>query len=394
MTDEERTVIAIVGGGQGGTALIKDLLEVPGVELKYVFDINPHAPGVLLAKELGIACYHTEDQLKSWIRDPAINIILEVTGKIQVQRKLQRLKLPSCSLIGSSTTKIIFHLLDAEQKVAKSLDQCRLESEDRVLERTKQLQDLNQELIAKIKETEELNHILQKINDEKTSYLLKATHQLKAPFAAIQSYAELLIEGYCGPLSDEVRDVILKIRERCEFLSTCIKEMLELSNLKTWVKENLEMKSCNIDAIVRSVIETHKIISAKRAIRLIYDSQSPQAKIKAHPDQIQMLVAIFLENAINYSYDHGDVIISLHQKGKNKLELTIKDSGIGIPKNHQDKIFQEYFRCNNAVKKHNNGTGLGLAIAKKIVEIQNFNLSIKSELGQGTLVTLSMPITT
>jgi len=145
------------------------------------------------------------------------------TGNKSVYHRIMAQKPSNCRLIGSEDSKIIFHLLDIQQGVTNELADYSHILEKKVQERTLELQQTNERL--------------QVINDEKTRYLMHATHQLKAPFAAIQSYTDLILEGYVGETPKETRDVVQKIKIRCDQLSRTIKEMLELSNLKSQIKE-------------------------------------------------------------------------------------------------------------------------------------------------------------
>ena len=383
--------VALIGGGQGGKALLDALSLVAGVKIKYLYDIDPNPVAKPKAEARGIPCWHTSEQLEIILTDPAVHLILDVTGDIAMYRIIEKRKLKNCRLIGGEETLILFHLLELQQRTARALDLCRLDLEERVKQRTQRLEEVNEQLIAKIAETEALNNTLQQVNDAKTRYLLQSTHQLKAPFAAIQSYVEMILEGYCGPMNDEMRGILEKINHRCQFLSTSIREMLELANLKSYVRDNLVIRSVRIGALVREITEENAARCAHRGLNLSYRTQNiSDAIVAANPQQMHTLLSILLDNAINYSHDYARISIELAETADDRLILQVRDEGIGIPAGQIDKICREYFRCNNAVSKHHDGSGLGLAIAREIVQLHKFTMDFASEPGRGTTVTLDL----
>lgn len=383
-------VIAMVGAGNGGKAILATLLKIPDIEIRYVYDINPEAPGMILAKENDIRC-RTDPAFTEIASNPEIDLILEVTGKSEVFEKLKSLLSPQSTLIGAAGTKIIFHLLDAQNKVTQKLEAYKKSLEWQIIERTEEIEKANQELQKKILDYERLNEKLLKINDEKTRYLLQATHQLKAPFAAIQSYTDIILEGYAGDVSEETRHVVEKIRIRCELLSSGIKEMLELANLKSYVRENVIMVDASLNDLVRTTIEAHSVIAEKRGIRLNFEPHSGSTLVRCNRDQLAMLFSILVDNAINYSNNNSNVDIAVSERNPNKLIVSIRDYGIGISETNLPKIFNEYFRTNDGAKKHPNGTGLGLSIAKEIVKIHDADLDVESTLGKGTTFIVTVP---
>ena len=162
------------------------------------------------------------------ITDKEVNLIFEATGDPQVFKNLSEKKSPKISLIGADGSKIIYQFLDAYNEINRNLNEYKTNLEKKIIERTEELEKANVKLGKEMLEYEKINQKLQDMNNEKTKYLLYATHQLKAPFAAIQSYVDIILEGYSGQISQRTQDIIIKIKERCELLSNVIKEMLEL----------------------------------------------------------------------------------------------------------------------------------------------------------------------
>lgn len=377
--------IAIVGAGKGGKALLKDLIKIPGISIKYVCDNNPEAEGMLFAKEHGIKTCLWSD-ITSVLADPDLDLILEVTGLQNIFEHLSRHKLPSVNIMSSAASKIIFHFIDTQQHVTNELEEYKMSLETKIRERTEEIAWANKELQQRVYEIEKLNEKLQQINDTKTKYLLQATHQLKAPFAAIQSYVDVLLRGFVGQISEQATGIIIKIQTRCQMLSVLIKDMLELANLNSYVEENIKIREVSLGKITRKVMDSFLAIAEKEKITLKYSNTAKNDIICCNQEQMIILVSNILDNAIIYSLENTLVNIDIANTEKGLVSISITDRGIGIPEHNISKIFQEYFRSNNAAKKHENGTGLGLSISKRIADIHNAEIEVKSALGKGTTI--------
>ncbi|MGM0366623.1 MAG: sensor histidine kinase, partial [Actinomycetota bacterium] len=233
-------------------------------------------------------------------------------------------------------------------------------------------------------EYEKISQKLHEINQEKTKYLLHATHQLKAPFAAIQSYVDIILEGYSGEILPSTRDIVLKIRARCELLSRVISEMLELEKLKTGEDRASDLKKINLTPIISGTVQRFMAPAEAKQIQIDYRPAEGNFYINGNERQIEILFSILIENAINYSPSGSTVRLTVKKIEGPGLYVGIEDQGIGIPEKNLDSIFNEFFRSNNAVQFHKNGTGLGLSIAREIVDIHNGSINVESKLGEGS----------
>jgi len=384
-------VIALIGGGNGGLALLKVLLEIPGVRIKYICDINPNAIGVLYALSHKIS--YVKDYNKI-VKDKEINLIFEATGAPGVFKDLSDKKSPNISLIGGDGTKIIYNLLDSYNEINRNLNEYKINLEKKIIERTEELEKANIRLEKEMIEYEKISHRLQEINNEKTKYLLFATHQLKAPFAAIQSYAEIILEGYTGEIPQRTHDTVLKIYERCQLLSKVIKEMLELEKLKSYDKTVTDLKKIDMCQVLSDVIKRFLVIAKTKDIKLVFNSNKDSCYIKGDKVQIDMLFSLLIENAIDYSPKNTEIQINLKEVEGSQVYIGIKDQGIGIPEKNLNNIFNEFFRSNNAADFHKNGSGLGLSIAKEIAKIHNTRIQVESELGKGSCFSIIFPLIT
>ncbi len=378
----EKNAIAIIGAGKAGKALLSVLLQIPLIKIKYISDIKKDAPGLILAKRNDIEVIYGKYAEKI-LKDKDIDMIFEVTGSDEVFNYLQKNKLPECNIMNYSMSKIIFFLLNSQQDVAKELRQYKLKLAERVIERTDELEKANYQLKEQIDLQQKLNEKLQQINNEKTKYLLNATHQLKAPFAAIQSYVDILIEGYADHISDKVLVVLEKIKIRCTLLTSLIRKMLELANLNSAVEENISVQKENLIDLIEKIIDDQASILENHKITVEFPHSGQKENINCNRELIETMIGILLENAINYSFDNSTIEITVEVDIKNRTIFSINDHGIGIEEKNFSRIFNEYFRSYSAAEKYKNGTGLGLPIAKRIAEFHHTEILVDSIPGKG-----------
>jgi len=216
---------------------------------------------------------------------------------------------------------------------------------------------------------------------------LQSTHQLKAPFAAIQSYTDIILQGFTGDIPQLTREIVQKINRRSQLLADSIKEMLNLANLKSCVKDNLKMEDIDVRELLQKIIHEATVLAEKNQITLNYSEENLVSLVNYNRAQLEILFSILIDNAINYSFAGKSVEVSVKQIN-NLITISIRDEGIGIRPQHREKIFNEYFRSNEAVEKHENGSGLGLAIVKQITSIHNIGLQMQSAPQQGTIFTV------
>lgn len=383
----KKDVVAIIGAGKGGSMILETLLKMPDIEIRYVCDMNSAAPGIKLAKAHGITI---RPSVSAVCADPELDLIFEATGSSAVHKEIEANKPKNSRVLRGEDSKIIYHLLDLQRVQTERLQEYNTLLEKSVMERTAELEKANRDLVKGIMEHEELNIKLQEINNEKTKYLLHATHQLKAPFAAIQSYIDIILGGYAGKLPAQLREIVLKISDRCTLLSNTIQEMLELANLKSLVIENIRFEPENLNTLISASIERFQDPAKAKNIQIRFEPSSKELTVNCNKNMIIILLSTLIENAISYSPANSEVVITTKYSPEDREMISIKDQGIGIEEKYLTQIFKEYFRTNEAVSVNSRGTGLGLAIAKEIAEIHNSNIQVESTRSKGSVFSFTL----
>ena len=224
---------------------------------------------------------------------------------------------------------------------------------------------------------------------ERTQHMLHTTHELKAPFAAIQSYVQLLMKGYCGPITEDAREVLAKIDARSQRLSNQIREMLQLANLRSASVAHQHRGPLDLADLSQRVISAGRGLAEARSVSFQTDLR--KVMVEGVPDQLEMMLANILANAVQYSHLSGTVRILCRPLADGSAQVCISDQGIGIRDDALPHIFQEYYRSKEAAAHNPMCTGLGLSIVKHIARTHNIALRVETDLDQGTRFILTFP---
>ncbi len=246
-------------------------------------------------------------------------------------------------------------------------------------------------LVLREKRLEQDHERLEQVNRTKTMATLHATHELKAPLAAIKSYVYTLRDGYTGALPPAAQRVIGRIGDRCDVLTRRITSIIHLSNLETLSHDQLKLRETDLYEVLKAECEEAAHRGHPRKVQLqLADRPQGSVRIAMVDGELQSLLANLLDNAVEYSHPEGTVQVGL-QSDAAGLHLKITDHGIGIPHGNVARVFLEHFRSDNAVAHKPNGSGLGMAIVREIARLHHAEVHIASVLNEGTEVTVTFP---
>ncbi len=363
-------IIALVGAGTRGRAFLEALVRLPEIEVRYVFDADPSAPGVTLARENGIRC-RTDGRFDELSADGDVDLILDATGKPEVRAALLQSKHPNSCLLDGAGMRIISHLLDVERQTAALFERQRRTYEQRIVE---------------------LTDLTERANGEKAQYLRQASHQLKSPLSSIQSYVNVILGGYTGELPERTREIMEKIHSRCDAALDALAKRRMLADLRFIDRTGLETSTVHISEVIGQAIDLHTALAGERSVEVRVLPYDGPDFMRCDPQMAVALLSELIENAVIYSRDHGLVEISLKAQRDGWLAVSIRDHGIGIPARCLPRIFDEDYRADPAVKQHPDGAGLGLTIAREIADLHQFHLAVESEESHGSVFTISVPL--
>ena len=225
------------------------------------------------------------------------------------------------------------------------------------------------------------NEKLLQADEEKNTQVLRVTHDLKSPFTGIESNIQILRYKHWDTIPPETRDIIVKIEKRSAVLRERIRDILTLGELKARAGRTLELRTVDLSAVLKSVVDYLLEAASHRDVSLLLEA-SP-AEVVADQRQLNALFSNLISNAIAYSDSGGTVTVTVREDADG-VRVRVADQGIGIADEALPHIFDEYYRTEAAARKNSGSTGLGLAIVKRVAANLNANLAVESTKGKGT----------
>lgn len=214
-------------------------------------------------------------------------------------------------------------------------------------------------------------------------FTANVSHELKTPLAAISGYSELIENGMASG-EDAVR-FAAGIRQSANRLLTLINDTIRLSELDSPTPE-ISFEEVNLYEIARESVEMLQIRAEERKVKLLLEGRS--CKILGDKQMMEELIYNLCDNAMSYNVAGGSVLVSVVQD-RQSVVLCVEDTGIGIPEEYQERIFERFYRVDKSRSKSTGGTGLGLAIVKHIVAVHQAEIALTSEVGRGTKVVVT-----
>ncbi len=221
----------------------------------------------------------------------------------------------------------------------------------------------------------------------KQEFFANASHELKTPLTAIAGYSEILTMGKATP--KQVEKCSNEIQSNAIRMKLLIDEMLQLSKMDAQTAD-LEKEEISLRNLSEEIVNELKVIAQKRNIKLTIDGD---AMIQGNSNELIMLIKNLVSNAIKYNKDGGFVKVILKDKDE-YANLIVKDNGIGISKEHIDKIFERFYRVDESRTSTASGessTGLGLSIVKQVVDDHKGKIEVKSKIGEGSEFIVTFP---
>ncbi|TDX52656.1 two-component system histidine kinase PnpS [Orenia marismortui] len=249
------------------------------------------------------------------------------------------------------------------------------------------IQDANKSTVGVVAVLRDITDI-RRLEEMRKDFVGNVSHELKTPLTSIKGYVETLLDS---KPSDNIYNSFLNIiKEEADRLQRLIEDLLNLSKIES--HSNYKSKE-DVD-IVKIIDDTILLLESKakkKDINLVADLNLSAPNIQADQDQLSRLMINLIDNAIKYTPQGGKVKVSVDPK-EEKLILEVEDNGIGIPEDDLPRIFERFYRVDKARSRKLGGTGLGLSIVKHIVEEHQGNISVESEIGQGTRFSVELPI--
>lgn len=221
------------------------------------------------------------------------------------------------------------------------------------------------------------------------NFITMVTHQLRSPLVAIQQYFEVILAGMAGQVEETQKEMILRARERLESLLRLINDWLDLARINKGQIVD-KFKPLALEKLLEKQAEFLKPLAQEYEVTLELRPAEKPAFVLGDEQSLEQVFLNLISNAIKYNKPKGSVVVALRED-ENYIVTDVKDTGIGIAKEHLPFLFDQFYRVSRREDLKTKGTGLGLSIAKKIVEAHNGSIQVESELGQGSTFSVWLP---
>jgi signal transduction histidine kinase len=244
-------------------------------------------------------------------------------------------------------------------------------------------------LIRRDIELTRANEKLKGLDTQKSEFMSIIAHQMRTPLSAIKWTMNMMLKNELGPLTIDQMNFLKKADESNEHMINLVEDMLLADRLESG-RSDINLIETDLNAIIDDVLHdlTQKI--QLKNIQVHRSACDPiVCSVKADKEKIRAVIQNLLENAVKYTTQDGAITVQLYERD-GFVCVSIKDSGIGIPKDQQAYIFGKFYRARNAARVEANGSGLGLFIAKNIIERHGGTITCDSEEGKGTTFTFTI----
>jgi two-component system phosphate regulon sensor histidine kinase PhoR len=230
---------------------------------------------------------------------------------------------------------------------------------------------------------------LRRLERVRQDFVANVSHELKTPLTAIQGFAETLLGGAVDDKENR-RHFLEIILDHAQRLARLTDDLLELSQIEAERLE-LEIRPLRVVDLVESCLETARVVAAEKNIQIGFEAPRALPEIAADRRRIAEVLQNLLDNAVQYTQPGGRITVKA-EAANDAVVLTVADTGIGIPKADQARIFERFYRVDRARSRVGGGTGLGLAIAKHLVEAHGGRMWVESEVGRGSQFHFAVPV--
>lgn len=250
-------------------------------------------------------------------------------------------------------------------------------------------QTLEKEVNEATQELQKANKKLKQVSQLKDDFVSMASHELRSPLTIINGYLSMLADGDAGDLPEQAEKLIDDASQGAQRMIRLVNNMLNVSRIESG-RLDLEVSEFNLEEVCKEIVERFQIEAKQKDLELKYtNGNKTECIVKADLDKIKEVIINLVSNAIKYT-DKGKVIVRCFKK-ENKVRVEVEDTGPGINKEAQSKLFKKFSRLETSEDDKKSGTGLGLYISKLFIERMGGKIGVNSEPKKGATFYFTLP---
>lgn len=242
-----------------------------------------------------------------------------------------------------------------------------------------------------IKSEKEKLEAIEKVLSMKDEFISLISHEFKTPLNVIYSAIQLIEYAYANDVSDRVKELLKNIKQNTFRQLRLVNNLLDITRLNSG-RLKLHIKNIDIVSLTRQISHSVKLYSDQKNIELLFKCDLESKKIATDDEKLERIILNLLSNAIKFTAEGGAVTVNLYDNNElNIVILEVSDTGIGIPKDKQEIIFERFGQVDSNLSRQAEGTGIGLSLVKKFVAALNGKIVLDSEPGLGSTFKISLP---
>jgi two-component system phosphate regulon sensor histidine kinase PhoR len=230
---------------------------------------------------------------------------------------------------------------------------------------------------------------LRRLEHLRQEFVANVSHELKTPLAAIKACAETLQDGAID--RPEVnREFTMKIEHEADRLNDLIVDMLRLAKIESG-HEPVDLATVSLQETTADCVQRHLASAKRKDVKLVIETSDPALAVRADRDGVLTILDNLVDNALKYTDAGGLIKLKWTELGKDTIQIDVADNGAGIPDEHQSRVFERFYRVDQARSRELGSTGLGLAIVKHLSQSFGGTVSLDSQPGKGSTFRVSLP---
>jgi signal transduction histidine kinase len=258
---------------------------------------------------------------------------------------------------------------------------------EQIIQLRSALQASNRNLEQRVKErTADLNEALNRLSElsqMKANFVSNISHELRTPLTHVKGYIELLVSESLGPVTPEQKHALSVSQRAAGKLESLIGDLIMFS-LASRGELSIKLISIDIRRLVQLAVRSAASKAEERGVTLALEAADSIPAVQADGEKIIWAVNQLLDNGIKFTPSGGSVTVKLNEDGANLVQISVTDTGIGIPQDRMMEIFEPFHQLDGSSTRHYGGTGLGLSLVRQIVEAHGSLLDVQSVEGKGS----------
>ena len=264
-----------------------------------------------------------------------------------------------------------------------------LRRNEQLIRLNRDLEDSNRGMVALHAEVEEKSDSLRRVNEVKSRVVSNVTHEFRTPLNSIIGLSQILLSRTDGELTAEQEKQITFIRRSAESLSELVNDLLDLSKVEAG-KVSFRPNSFTAASLFAALRGMLRPLAASSAVELLFE-EPPDITLDTDEGKVAQVLRNFLSNALKFT-ERGEIRVRAEQGPNDTVVFSVSDTGIGIPAEYQEKVFEEFAQIDTPLQRKVKGTGLGLSLSKRLAEILGGQISMRSVPGLGSTFALTIPL--